>query len=208
LIFAGTELDRIYRKPSSTSIKWLLRSTNPVLTITENPEFHTATVKQILHGINANLELRTVHWGALGEIIPEMYGISLKGRVIFLAAAERFCHAYNTVTLRKDMKLNIAALDTAITVFYSLTFIRGLEGFVPKSLRCFAAELITVSMKTRDQNNAGKFPLFPVTCQGHQPTKPSLLREKAARVAKEKAKGKTRKHYTRGSGKTRKYRNT
>jgi hypothetical protein len=193
LIFAGAELDRIYRKPSSTSIKWLLRSTNPVLTIAENPEFHAATVKQILHGINSNLDLRTIHWSALGELIPEMYGISLKGRIIFLAAAERFCHAYNTVTLRNDMKLKIAALDTAITLFYSLTFVRGLEGFVPKSLRCFANELISISMRTRDSGISGKFPLFPITCQGHQPTKPTLLREKAARVVKEKEKEKAKR---------------
>jgi hypothetical protein len=212
LIFAGAELDRIYRKPSSTSIKWLLRSTNPVLTIAENPEFHAATVKQILHGMNSNLDLRTVHWSALGELIPEMYGISLKGRIIFLAAAERFCHAYNTVTLPKTMKLKIAALDTAITLFYSLTFVRGLEGFVPKSLRCFANELISISMRTRDQGIAGKFPLFPITCQGHQPTKPTLLREKAARVVKEKEKekakrkSKTRKRHIRSSQTTRKYR--
>jgi hypothetical protein len=212
LIFAGAELDRIYRKPTSTATKWLLRSTNPILTIVENPEFHTATVKQILHGMNSTLDLRTIHWSPLGEIIPEMYGISLKGRVIFLAVAERFCHAYNTVSLGNNIKLKIAALDTAITLFYSLTFVRGLEGFVPKSLRCFTEELINTSMKTRDQNNSGKFPLFPVTCQGHQPTKPSLLREKAARVVKEKekakakakAKAKTRKRYPRSSRKTRK----
>lgn len=193
LMFAGTELERIYRKPTSDRPHWLLRSTNPVLTITENPEFHVATIKQILHGMNSKLPLQIVHWSAMGELIPEMYGVSLKGRIIFLAAAERFCHAYNTVILSNKMKLKIAALDTAITLFYSLTFVRGLEGFVPKSLRCFADELIEISIRTRDQGKSGKFPLFPIMCQGHQPTKPSLLREKAARVVKAKAKAKTKK---------------
>jgi hypothetical protein len=137
-----------------------------------------------------------------------MYGLSLHGRVIFLVAQERFCHAYNTVKLGKGKELKIAALDTAITIFYTLTFVRGLEGFVPKSLHCFANALVEISRKTRDMGKSGVFPMFPVTCQGHQPSKPSLLREKAKRIADLKQKSKTRKQFgTSKRGRTHRRRN-
>ena len=134
--------------------------------------------------------LQTVRWSALGELVPEMYGLSYKGHVIFLVVQERFCHAYNTVKVGKDKELKIAGLDTAITVFYTLTFVRGLEGFVPKSLHCFANDLVELSRKTRDMGKPGVFPFFPVTCQGHQPSKSSLLRDKARRIASMKQKRK------------------
>jgi hypothetical protein len=87
--------------------------------------------------------------------------------------------------------MRIASLDTAITLFYTLSYVRGLEGLVPKSPHCFADALVQLSIKTRDQGMPSKFPLFPTTCHGHQPSKASLLEAKKARI--ESLKRKTRK---------------
>ena len=193
LIYLGAELQKVYEAPKSLQHEHILRSTTPVMALAELPEIHVMSMKQLIHSYDPSLKLQTVRWQALGELVPEMYGLSLNGRVIFLVAQEKFCHAYNTVKLRKGNELKIAALDSAITTFYTLTFVRGLEGFVPKSLHCFANELVEISRKTRDAGKAGVFPLFPVTCQGHQPSKPTLLREKFKRVAALKQKSKTRK---------------
>jgi hypothetical protein len=193
LIYLGAELQKVYDAPKSLQHVHILHSTTPVMALAELPEIHVMSMKQLIHSYDPSLHLQTVRWQALGELVPEMYGLSLNGRVIFLVAQEKFCHAYNTVKLGKGKELKIAALDTAITTFYTLTFIRGLEGFVPKSLHCFANELVEISRKTRDTGKAGVFPLFTVTCQGHQPSKPTLLREKAKRIADLKQKSKTRK---------------
>ncbi len=208
LIYLGAELQKVYESPKSFQHAHILRATNPVMALAELPEIHVLSMKQILHSYDPSLHLQTVRWSALGELVPEMYGLSLHGRVIFLVAQERFCHAYNTVKLGKGRELKIAALDTAITIFYTLTFVRGLEGFVPKSLHCFANALVEISRKTRDVGKSGVFPMFPVTCQGHQPSKPSLLREKAKRIADLKQKSKTRKQFgTSKRGRTHRRRN-
>jgi hypothetical protein len=193
LIYLGAELKKVYQTAKSLQHAHILRGSSPVMAIAELPEIHILNMKQILHSQNPSANYQTVRWSALGELVPEMYGLSQNGRIIFLVAQERFCHAYNTVKVGKGKELKIAALDTAITMFYTLTFVRGLEGFVPKSLHCFANELVEISRKTRDVGKAGVFPFFPVTCQGHQPSKPTLLREKAKRIAKLKEKSKTRK---------------
>jgi hypothetical protein len=197
LIYLGAELQKVYATPKSFQHAHILRSTAPVMAIATLPEIHVLSMKQLLHAHDPSLKLQTVRWSALGELVPEMYGLSLNGRVIFLVAQEKFCHAYNVVKLGKGKELKIAALDAAITMFYTLTFVRGLEGFVPKSLHCFANELVAISRKTRDVGKSGVFPLFPVMCQGHQPSKPTLLREKVKRIAEMKKKSKTRKQFSR-----------
>ncbi len=208
LIYLGAELKKVYQTAKSLQHAHILRGSSPVMAIAELPEIHVLNMKQILHSQNPSANYQTVRWSALGELVPEMYGLSHNGRIIFLVAQERFCHAYNTVKVGKGKELKIAALDTAITVFYTLTFVRGLEGFVPKSLHCFANELVEISRKTRDVGKAGVFPYFPVTCQGHQPSKPTLLREKAKRIAKMKQQSKTRKRLSQSKrGKTMRRRN-
>lgn len=198
LIYLGAELKKVYQTAKSLQHAHILKGSSPVMAIAELPEIHVLNMKQILHSQDPSAHLQTVRWSALGELVPEMYGLSYKGRVIFLVAQERFCHAYNTVKVGKGKELKIAALDTAITVFYTLTFVRGLEGFVPKSLHCFANDLVELSRKTRDIGKPGVFPFFPVSCQGHQPSKPSLLREKAKRIASMKQKRKETHQSKRG----------
>lgn len=188
LIFSSADLKRIYSHPKITSAGFLNNSTHPILVSSENPDFHLNFLKQILQQSNPNLHLKSVYWKSKGEIVPELFGLVHEGRVLVLFLREQFCHAYNTIRIPKKGDLKISSLDTAITQFYSLSFVKGLEGFVPKSPRCFANELVDISRKTRDQNVESKFPYFPVSCQGHQPSKITLLREKAKRVASLKRK--------------------
>lgn len=188
LIFAGAELEKIYSKPTTLHHTSLLKSTNPVIAFAPNPQVHVATMRQILHSTYPENTFSILHWKQVGDIMPEMYGLTYHNKVIFLVVQEKFCHAYNTIFISKDKELKIAALDTAITLFYTLSFLRGLDGLVPYSLKCFANTLVETSKRTRDKNNSGKFPLFVVSCQGHQPSKPSLLREKAKRIQRLKTK--------------------
>jgi hypothetical protein len=57
-------------------------------------------------------------------------------------------------------------------------------------------------MRTRDVNKEGAFDSFHIHCEGHQPSKASLLREKAERI-----KSLKRRHKKRYSHKTQKRRN-
>jgi hypothetical protein len=191
LIFAGAELKRIYSHANTLNHGYVIKSTSPILIYTSEPESHLQVLRQLLHDTDPEMRLQTAHWAARGEIIPEMFGILSGGRAIVVFVREQFCHAYNVVTLPKGRHMRIASLDTAITLFYTLSFVKGLDGLVPKSPHCFADALVQVSIKTRDQGAPSKFPLFPTTCHGHQPSKASLLEAKRARI--ESMKRKTRK---------------
>ena len=190
LIFAGAELERIYKRPNVLGAGYVLKSNRPVLAYSSAPESHLHAIRQILHDQDPSMPLQSVHWDARGDLIPELYGIQSRGRVLVLLIREQYCHAFNTVTLPGDRTLRVTSLDSAITLFYTLSYVRGLEGLVPKSIHCFADALVEVSMNTRDKGVPSKFPLFPATCHGHQPSKASLLEAKARRVAEMK---KTRK---------------
>lgn len=197
LIFAGAELKRVYSNADTLNHGYIVKSTSPVLIYTSEPESHLQSLRQLIHDADPGLELKTVHWSPRGEILPEMFGIMSKGRALVILVREQFCHAYNVVSLPKGRHMRIASLDTAITLFYTLSYVRGLEGLVPKSPHCFADALVQISIKTREKGAPSKFPLFPTTCHGHQPSKASLLEAKAARVAS--LKRRTRK--VRSSGK-------
>jgi hypothetical protein len=204
LIFAGAELERIYKHPNTESAGYVLKSTRPILAYSSSPESHLHAIRQILHEKDPSLPLQNIHWNARGDIIPELFGIQCRGRVLVLLIREQYCHAYNTVKLPGGQELRITSLDSAITLFYTLSYVRGLEGLVPKSIHCFADALVQVSMDTRDKGVPSKFPLFPSACHGHQPSKASLLEAKAQRVAEMKKtrkrkgslkRGKTQKEY-------------
>jgi hypothetical protein len=202
LIFIGAELKRVYSHANTLNHGYIIKSTSPILIYTSEPESHLQSLRQIIHDKDTSLKLQNVHWDARGELLPEMFGIMSGGRVIVVLIREQFCHAYNVVTLPKNRHMRIASLDTAITLFYGLAYVRGLEGIVPKSPQCFADALVQLSIQTRDKGAASKFPLFPTTCHGHQPSKASLLEAKAARIASLKKKTRKSSHKS-PRGKTR-----
>jgi hypothetical protein len=198
LIFAGADLKRVYNRPGGHSHGYLLQSTSPVLAFAEHPETHLAAVRQIVHDFDPSGRITIVHWHARGELFPEMWGIKQHGRIVVVFIDLEFCLSYNTVTLPNVGPLRVASLDTAITLYYQLAFLRGLDGIVPKSIQCFADQLMSISKRTRDRGHGGRFPLFVTTCSGHQPSKASLLRAKAERVAA----GKKTRRMRRSAGRT------
>jgi hypothetical protein len=182
LVFAGAEIQRIYSHPMTKSAGYVLKSTSPIVVFAEAPELHVAVIKQILARSEENSSLKIVRWAAVGELVPELFGIRKNGRIIFLCIKEVFCNSYNEVSIPVKRVLRVSSLDTAITLFYSLTFAKGLDGIVPQSILCFANTLVDISQSTRDSGKQTIFPLFSTSCSGHQPSKPSLLRAKASRI--------------------------
>jgi hypothetical protein len=189
-IFASADLKRVYSHPGSLSAGYILNTTNPVIAYAETPEYYLPIMRQIVHDQDPSLKLQNMHWSARGDLLPEMYGLAANGRIIVLLINQEFCNAYNVVSLPEGKKLKIVALDTAITLFYMLGFVKGLEGIVPKSASCFAEALVAVSGATRDKGIVSKFPYFVTSCQGHQPSKATLLKQKAERIARLKMKQK------------------
>ena len=197
LMFAGAELERIYAKPKTTRAGFLLKSGQPIVLLTENPEFHLPILRQMIHEAYSHGSISHAVWPNRNDILPELHGIKVNGSIVVLLVKSDYCHSYNTVTVERGKRLRIASLDTAITLWYQLTFVKRLDGLVKQSIHCFADSLVELAMKTRDRGEPGIFPIFSLTCQGHQPTKASLLRAKKARVnslkRKKAAKNTTRR---------------
>lgn len=188
LIFAGGELKRIYNTPNSAKAGFVLNSQNPVLAFAEHPEVHIPLLREVLSEVNPHSKIQVVRWHGDGDKAPEMVGLTQGGRLILVLIAELYCHGYNEVELPEGKPLRIASLDTAITLYYQLTYVRGMDGIVPSSVYCFANSLVEISRKTRDKGKPGVFPMVATSCQGHQPSKASLLKAKAERVASHKRK--------------------
>lgn len=202
LIFVGSDLQRIYRKPEQKRFDFLLYSQSPIICFTDTPMFHIPILRQIIQTTSpVSGSLDTIQWKSRGEILPEMVGIKRNGRILVLLVTPSGCNAYNTIQLPGKKQLKIAALDTAITFYYMLTFVKGLDGLVPKSIPCFTESLVEISMRTRDRGEGGMFPLFVEHCEGHQPSKASLLRAKAERVQKLKTRRRQRSPGKRSSTK-------
>jgi hypothetical protein len=192
LIFAGAELERVYSHPNTLNASYIYDSTNPVVVLCQTPEVHVSLLKKLIGEKDSSLELKTKIWKPRSEIFPEMYGIMNGDDILVLFVQEHACNAYNTVSVKKQ-ELKILALDTAITLFYTLSYLDDLHGIVPNSVQHFANTLVYISMNTRDKGLPSKFPYFAITCEGHQPSKASLLEAKALRIAALKGKG-TRKN--------------
>jgi len=195
LIFAGAELKRIYSKPTTKRVGYVLKSQSPVLAYAENPAFHVPVIEQLIQTYEPSGTVKVVHWASIGNGFPELWGIQLNGQLVFVCLKEEFCYSYNTVQLPNSSSMYIVSLDTAITLFYMLTYLHGLEGIVPTNLLCFADSLVTISKNTRDKGSPGVYPLFVAQCHGHQALKTSLLRAKAERIKSLKRKVKYVKHH-------------
>lgn len=186
--YIGADLRRVYDKPNSTKAGYIMHSQSPVLAFLENPEFHIPILRQLVLNMEPSSHLKVLRWRGDGDRVPEMYGLQKNGKLLVLLIKEDYCHAYNEVQLPEGKMLRIASLDTAITLFYQLTYVRGMEGIVPSSVHCFADMLVDISSRTRDKGKSGAYPAFAITCHGHQPTKASLLKAKAERVKKHKTR--------------------
>jgi hypothetical protein len=174
LIYASPSLESLY-KNVSTSI-----SQTPVIAYSSNT-IHD--VKELLKKLGPSY---TVYkWEPKDEFIPFLLGILNNNKIVALFVEQSACHSYNTIVMQNKSEninnnLHIATLDTLITLYYSLGYVKGLEEF--GNFTCLANTLTNISNKIRNGDIKSEFPLFSIECSGHQPSKESLLRAKKIRI--------------------------
>jgi hypothetical protein len=182
LIFAGAELKRVYSNPKTDRAGYLLKSQNPVVAYAENPGFHIPILRQLIHQHHPQSKLHHIRWKSLNGFTPEMHGLKLGDSLLLVLVEIDYCQSYTHVELPGNLRLPIASLDSAILLWYQMSYLKGMEGLVGMSNHCFADALVDVSIRTRDANKAGVFDSFQLQCTGHQPSKASLLRAKQERI--------------------------
>jgi len=185
LIFMGSEIEKLYQNPNVKRSAFIKNSDSPIITLSNDPRYHMKYVKDMLQKLYTTIPIKSFHLHLEGEHIPEVTGVVVKNKVVFLCINEEVCLSYNTIlysTKGGRHNLRIASLDTAIYTYYLLGYIHGLKGILPWTSTCFAKQLVKISGETRDKGHTGKYPFLAITCEGPQPTVASLLRQKVNRV--------------------------
>ena len=187
-------MESFYKNPKKDS-SWLTRSKNPLIAYSNNILGDIHSLKIILDRINKK-KLHIYKWSPKDNDLPFLLGLMHNGKIYALLVEVSACHSYNTIIYKKHSELRVASLDTLITLFYGLSFIKGLEGLVSSSFSCIANSIAALSSKTRDLGkNSGLEPI-PLTCMGHQPSKESLLLAKYLRIQEWKKTRKNRPRYS------------
>jgi hypothetical protein len=192
MIYCGADISTIYEHPDRDASKVLEDSVAPILAYSSNVDSHSHEIKSILRQKFPDSEISMKQWLPEDEMVPKTNGVYRNGKLYCLLLQQDYCYSYNTVKLSSTDILKIASLDTAIALYYSLDFLKDLNGLVDGSCGSFAKKLVKICTRTRDAGRSGQFPLFSKICSGYQPSKASLLRAKEKRIQSLKKKLKKR----------------
>jgi len=204
-VLAGAEIGFIYRtfgQHQQPQMNWILRSGGPVIFFTPDLEKDAQAIKSIFQGKNIKIERKNGY----KDYIPTRIIIRKNRRIIAFLIDEISCNSYNPFFVKNVGTLQIASLDTLVYLYLMLGLLTDDLKQLGSSLLCICQRLIELQDKIRKAPYS-RFPLFTITCSGHQKSFISLLREKAKRKDKKKviAKGQlkfTRKINTKSKSKT------
>jgi len=178
LVYAGGDLEQVY----NSDMEGFDSSHYPLIAYSSNIIGDIQTLKSILESLPDSGKLRIYRWSPVDEFIPFLLGLVQNGKIIAVLVEISACHSYNTILIHNNKMLRIASLDSLIALYFSLSYVKGLESSIKTSYSCLANRLSMLSNTTRDNGKTGKFDAFPLTCTGHQPSKESLMVAKRLRV--------------------------
>jgi hypothetical protein len=139
-----------------------------------------------------------------GDLVPARLVMNYYKKPIALIIQETACHSYYDVKSTDGREVRIASMDSLITLYLCLAiFTRDQDMYLGFDLMCAVAKYIQVSKRIRRAPKVKQFEPFALECQGYQKGYPTLLREKVARIAKEKEAAKLRKLLKKETGKNR-----
>lgn len=172
--------DRI--KSNKNPIHWLLGGRSPLIFYSEDP----AADVTALQGRTDNT-FTFKKFEAVADFFPPIYIGYIRGttKPVVAIIQTTACHSYNSVTLQDGRRIFLASFDTLATLYLSFLFRSTLETFFGKPILCLVEKVIHLQASYREKKD-GPFPFISIECAGHQKTFQSLLREKVARIKKER----------------------
>jgi hypothetical protein len=182
-ILAGAEITSYYkaRLYGERKVDWFFEQRNPVI-------FYSPDVKHDVKVLFSKLgdDFTLKSFPAEADFFPPIEVISWKGRPVFLIIQQTACHSYNKLPMSDGRQLNIASIETLITLYISLTFRKPLSKYMNFPVLCLVQELIEISMLYRKNYKDSPFPFISIECSGYQKQMPTLLKEKVERIKKNK----------------------
>jgi hypothetical protein len=196
-ILAGADVALFYdivlksKSYHTPSIQWFLKR-NGILVFMSMEAIRDAIAIRDLFGEGGNLIKIDAMQGSQ-EIVPERVVLSYKNMPFLMIIQEVACHSYNTITLKDtNNKLLIGSLETLITLYYSLALFTEDDTILQTSILCLCQKLVEMSKRMYKIGGKGPIPAFSISCVGYQKGYATLLREKVARIAEEKKKGRAK----------------
>jgi hypothetical protein len=182
-VLAGGEITSYYkaRLYGDRSVDWFFEQRNPII-------FYSPDIKHDVHILFSKLgdDFTLKSFPAEADFFPQIDVVSWKGRPVFLVIQQTACHSYNKLPMPDGRQLNIASIETLITLYISLTFRKILEKYMEFPILCLVQELIELSMLYRknykDSRMSRTLPFISIECSGHQKQMPTLLKEKVQRI--------------------------
>jgi len=187
-IFAGADLIELYRDSkhkNANEVQLHIAPKNPIIFYSPYSNKDGIELVRIINAATStkcSIQNITIH---KSDLIPYVTIIKHGKQIIACIVEYSACHAYHTVPYH-DATLRIASLDTLITLYFSLGLLQS-RLFNIGSLECMANKLVEISIKTHTHRGQTVFPAISITCDGHQKTLPSLIREKVERITRKKA---------------------
>ena len=185
-------LDKLFEGSIETPkpLRWELSPGGVVLFLSPNPREDALSLRERL-GYKG---IRIDYLKEKGELVPARIVIKLYKQPIAMVIQENACHSYYTMKTNENREARIASMDTLITLYLSLAiFTNDEKKFLGIPLKCYVSRYIQASKRIRRAPKIKQFEPFALDCQGYQKGYPTLLREKVARIAREKEAAKLRK---------------
>jgi len=165
-----------------------IQAGGPLLFISPDPKVDSLAIKKLLpHDVSL---FRHV---ARGDIVPERIEIRKGDTTLCIIVKEIACHSYVNFPLADGRYIHVGSLEFLITLYLSLiVFTTHSEDILGSRALCYVKRLIGLCNENYTAKKS-QFPAFALQCRGHQTKYTSLLRNKVARIKKEREKMKTRK---------------
>lgn len=189
-VLVGPECIDIFElnKPK-IGIETILEIGGPVLLLTNAMETDAQDLKDILGG-----KVQIQKHRAETDQLYDYTLIKRDGDILCILFQETSCHSYTGIQLYTGNTIRIGTPDTLLHLYYTLElFGKGEKEVFITSLECSIQKIYEIGMRARIKPTA-VVPAFGLQCSGKQKGIGTLLKEKAERVQKEKAKAKTRKN--------------
>lgn len=193
-ILIGAEVAATYsfsmalKKFHPPGIQWFIRNGGAVIFITPTILTDSLDLRNTLGKEETEVEVVKGE----SEIVPDRVILRYKKRIVAILVEESACHSFNTIPLKNGKQIAIGSLDTMITFYMALHIFTKDSVRLGYSIQCLCDKMIELTIELRRRRKKTYFPPFSITCSGYQTGIATLLRERAARILRERKKQKTR----------------
>jgi len=191
LVMAGPEFIELFEMgKGKTHLDTLASRGGPLIFFSDRPRVDGEDIQDILQN-NVHKGRSTIRVEEIKSPSDHIYNyvsVTRGKEKIALIFQEDSCHAYTTLIVDGGAEMRVGTPDLLITLYYTLyIFGKKEKGYFQNSLDCLIKKLYTISEKAR--SSPTKFiPAFGLRCSGHQRGIATLLKMKAERTERAKAK--------------------